>query len=196
MPAEDRASPRRRRHGFSSALRPFHVRVNPNPVIAHPWLQVLSVGIREEHFRFLKRHVAIDAVAGYLIAQLRMFSALLGLMTGQTTRRKRGRVALRGVNVVASRAGHSCGCTEASTSPQQLHLIAVNVDCILGAGIRDIDVVLKRVAGKKRQRGSDRRAVAGVAQTAYIDLPVTRKPGRIHDRLRSSHRKRLRAGRS
>ena len=64
------------------------VRVDRDRVVAHGGLQVLSVGIREKHFGFLQRHVAVDAIAGNLISELGMFAALRGLVTSQAARRK------------------------------------------------------------------------------------------------------------
>ena len=55
-------------------------RINRNPVIAHCRSYFLSVGIGKEHAGILQRHMAVDAVADDLVADLRIFPALFGLM--------------------------------------------------------------------------------------------------------------------
>src|SRR5579864_1282976 len=90
------------------------------------------------------------------------------------------------MNVVAGRAGESRGLLEASAASKKLHLISMNVDGLLGGDVGDIDEVTQIVPGKERQSGSDRRAIAGVAEAADVDLAVAVQLGGIHDGFRCS----------
>ncbi len=132
--------------------------------------------------------MAVNAVGGDLVAELRIFTTLLRLMARKASGRERSRVALRCVWVVAGRASQSgCGL-KAATPAQELYLVSVNVNRVLCADVGNVDVVAQVVTRQKRKRRRDRRAVAGVAKPADIRLAIAIESCGIHDRFRCSSR--------
>lgn len=177
------------RSGSSRLARRFRTEigliflVNPNHVITDFRVKYFAVGPHEEHAGVLQGHVAVDAVGRDLVAEFGKFAALLGFVAGQTTRREGGGITLRHVNIVAGAAGQSCGGLKAFALAQHLDLIAVNVDGLVCADIGNVDVVAEIVSRQKRQRGTDRGPVAGMAEAADVELAVAFEFGGIHNRF-------------
>ena len=155
-------------------------RINLDPVIPDPCLDLFSVQVGDDQVGILHRHVAIDAVLANLRTQLRKFAAVAILMTLQTFFRIRSCRAFGCMHVMARRTRH-LRVLVAAASLRKRHLIAVHVNAGLRVGTRQSDVIFQLLSRDVRKRWRNRLPDAAMTLRAHLNLPVPRQTRRIHD---------------
>src|SRR2546422_3125395 len=125
-----------------------------------------------DRFRSAVRHVAVDAGGRESLADLGGHRMPARLMTRQALLDKRRYVALRTMNVVASRARHARARAKTLAALQQRHLIPVDIGGrrrVRGRG----EIVVELVTWPVGERRNFRVPLAGVAQGTVVHLPVS-----------------------
>jgi hypothetical protein len=147
-------------------------RINLDPVIPDPRLDLFSVQVGDDQIGILHRHVAVDAVLANLRTQLHKFSAVPILMTLQTFFRVRRCGTFGRMHVVTGCTRH-LRASVAAASLRECHLIAVDVDAGLRVGMRQSDIILQMLSGDVRKSGRDRLPNPTMTLRTYLNVTFT-----------------------
>jgi hypothetical protein len=118
-------------------------------MVAHQGPRSAALGIKNNETGLLPGHVAINAILGDFISQLREPAAACRLMAAQAALRERRVVPLRRVHVMARRARHRRRL-ETAAFFQEFDLAPMNIH--LGLRGWQIDVLVQRLWRQERKR--------------------------------------------
>lgn len=126
----------------------------------------------------MNRHVAINAVGTPLRSQLRLGTALTGLMAGEAPTGVRRGFAFGSVDVVTCGASHFRRGLIAPASLQKSHLIAMDIDASVWIGRANLDVICQSLAWNKGEGRLDALACTRMTLRANLYLPVVLQSNR------------------
>src|ERR1700733_8570608 len=146
-------------------------RINLDPVIPDPRLDLFPIQVGDDQVGILQRHVAIDAVLANLCTQLHKFTAVPILMTLQTFFRIR-RCDTFGRMYLMARCTRHLRASVAAASLRECYLIAVHVNAGLRVGMRQSDVILQLLPRDVRKRRRNCLPDSAMTLRTHLNLTV------------------------